>query len=191
MRPIFCNRIRYTRHFVSATLSQPMKPYSEYSAEELAMERLFIRWVRHPDDPYVSKFWVNWVQENPQQFETVESAKMLVDTVSDWEGTELPREDRVSLWALIREPIGNFPQLGDPSLSGFTTTGNWSFLKWSVGIGATVMVLLFLFMRDTFPYPENTENRNALVPPFGESSLSRADSTILYPDSTKKSSPLK
>ena len=166
-----------------------MKPYSEYSAEELAMERLFIRWVRHPDDPHVAKFWVNWVQDNPQQVETVESAKMLVDSVSDWAETEMTREDRVSLWALIRESIGSFPPLGNPSLTGFATNGNWSFLKWSLGIGATVVVLLFLFMRDTLPYPES---RNALgPPPFGENSLSRADSTILYSDSTKKNNPLK
>ncbi len=168
-----------------------MKPYSEYTAEELAMERLFIRWVRHPDDPHVSKFWANWVQENPQQAGTVESAKMLVDRVSDWEETEMTREDRVSLWALIRESIGNLPQLGSPSPSGFTTTGNWSFLKWSVGIGVTMVVLLFLFMRDAPLYPENSESRNALVPPFGEGTFSRADSALLYPDSTKKSSQIK
>ena len=168
-----------------------MKPYSEYTAEELAMERLFVRWVRYPDDPHVSKFWVNWLRENPQQAETVESAKMLVDTVSDWQETELPREDRVSLWALIRESIGNFPQLGNPPLSGFAATRNWSFLKWSVGIGVTMGVVLMLFMRDTPLYPENSESRNALGPPLGNDTFSRADSDTLYSDSTRKNNLLK
>ena len=170
-----------------------MKPYSEYSAEELAMERLFIRWVRHPDDPHVSKFWVNWVQDNPQQAETVESAKELVDTISDWEETEIARGEALSLWERIRYSIIGVADYKDDSPQTIAQTETWSFLKWSMGIGVTVLVLLFLFMRDTLPYPENSESHNALVPPFGESSLSRADSTgtLPYPDSIKNGRPIK
>ena len=85
MRPIFVHRTPDQRA-APAALNRPMKTYSEYTAEELAMERLFIRWVRHPNDPKVADYWVDWVRKNPHQAETVESAKRLVDTVSDWEG---------------------------------------------------------------------------------------------------------
>lgn len=170
-----------------------MKPYSEYTAEELAMERLFIRWVRHPDDPNVSKFWVNWMQDNPEQAETVESAKMLVDTVSDWAETEMSREERPSLWERIRQSIGSLPILKESVQQVSMPTGNGSFLKWSAGVGATVVVLLFLFMRETPPFPDHSEGTNGLGIPFGESKNQKADSTKakVYPDSTENIGHLK
>ncbi|GHB71733.1 hypothetical protein [Persicitalea jodogahamensis] len=163
-----------------------MKPYSEYSAEELAMERLFIRWVRHPDDPHVSKFWVNWVQENPQQTETVESAKMLVDTVSDWEETEMSSEERTSLWELIRQSIGSIPSLVESGRQGVAPVENWSFLKWSIGIVTTV-ILLFLFIRETPLYTNNAESQNTKASPIDVISPAQADTSrsYSYPDSTK------
>ncbi len=161
-----------------------MKPYSEYSAEELAMERLFIRWVRHPDDPHVSKFWVNWIQDNPQQTETVESAKMLVDTVSDWEGTEMSYEERTSLWELIRQSLGSLPSLIEPGRQDNSVVENWSFLKWSVGIVATV-ILLFLFIRETPFYTNNTENKSVNGAPIDVISPVKSDTlqSYSYPDS--------
>lgn len=151
------------------------------------MERLFIRWVRNPNDPHVRKFWVDWVQDNPQQAETVESAKVLVDTVSDWEETEMLADESRSLWQRIRESLIKLPEAEKPA-SGFThRVGSWPFLKWTMGIGATVVVLLFLFMRDTPPFPDHAESQNALGTTFGEGSLIKADSTEnrIYPDSSK------
>jgi len=164
-----------------------MKPYSEYSAEELAMERLFIRWVRHPDDPQVAKFWVNWVQENPQQSETVESAKRLVDTVSDWSETEMPREVGGSLWTRILQSIESLPLLKEPGGGGDSLVRKGAFLKWGVGVGATVVFLLFVFMRETAPNPGQSESRNAQGETFGEAKHPKADSTKagVYPDSAK------
>jgi len=164
-----------------------MKPYSEYSAEELAMERLFIRWVRHPDDPQVAKFWVSWVRENPQQAETVESAKMLVDTVSEWQNMEMSRDERVSLWERIRQSIGSIPIWNEPAASRDSSPDNRSFLKWVLLVGAIVVLLLFVFMRETAPNLGQPESPNALGETFGEAKHPKADSTKagVYPDSAK------
>ncbi|WP_373511213.1 hypothetical protein [Persicitalea sp.] len=170
-----------------------MKPYSEYTAEELAMERLFIRWVRYPDDSKVADYWVGWVRDNPEQRETVESAKALVDTVSDWDDTEISDEESVSLWKRIQKSIGSFPLLTDSEKSDRVSKENRIFLKWIMGIGATVVVIFFLFIRETTPYDENQESRNALAAPFDLGSHSKTDSIQGYSqsDSTKNKLPIK
>ncbi len=169
-----------------------MKPYSEYTAEELAMERLFIRWVRHPDDSHVAKFWVDWVRDHPQQAEVVESAKELVDTVSDWEEGEISPEETRSIWQRIRRSLIKLPET-EGLASGFThRAGSGPFLKWIMGIGATVVMILFLFMQEKPLYPDGTNNQNALAP-LGEGNVAHEDTakTHQYPDSTKSEGNLK
>lgn len=78
-----------------------MKPYSEYTAEELAMEKLFIRWVRFPSDPSVGAFWESWITKYPEQKPTVAHARELVLTASDWKVETLSSQDVNSLWGRI------------------------------------------------------------------------------------------
>jgi hypothetical protein len=82
-----------------------MKPYSEYSAEELAMEKLFIRWIRFPDDPSMRSFWENWIIKYPDMNETVEKARELVLTASDWKLESLSNQEVNSIWDRIRSSL--------------------------------------------------------------------------------------
>jgi hypothetical protein len=82
-----------------------MKPYSEYSAEELAMEKLFIRWIRFPDDPSMRSFWENWMIKYPSMSETVAKARELVLTASDWKPESLTNQEVNSLWDRIRNSL--------------------------------------------------------------------------------------
>jgi hypothetical protein len=82
-----------------------MKPYSEYSAEELAMENLFIRWIRFPDDPSMKGFWENWMIKYPGMIETVDKARELVLTASDWKPESLTNQEVNSLWGRIRSSL--------------------------------------------------------------------------------------
>lgn len=82
-----------------------MKPYSDYSAEELAMENLFIRWVRFPDDPSIRAFWENWIIKYPYMKSNVEKARELVLAASDWKTEPLTNQDVNSLWGRIRSSI--------------------------------------------------------------------------------------
>lgn len=78
-----------------------MKPFSELSAEELAMENLFIRWVRFPDDPPIRSFWENWILKYPAMRETVANAREIVLTASDWKPEMLSGQEVNSIWDRI------------------------------------------------------------------------------------------
>ena len=121
-----------------------MKPYSEYSAEELAMEKLFIRWVRFPDDPSIRTFWEGWIVKNPSMKETVDKAKELVFMASDWKPDALSNQEVNSLWGRIRSSLEIMgerePGQKSPGiLSGKSKVG-------AVIIGAiSLMAMLLLF----------------------------------------------
>ena len=105
-----------------------MKPYSDYSAEELAMENLFIRWVRFPDDPSICTFWENWMIKYPSKKDTINKARELVLIASDWKPDVLSNQDVNSIWDRIRnsleiigdaEPANTSAKLsGDNKLTG-------------------------------------------------------------------------
>jgi hypothetical protein len=82
-----------------------MKPFSELSAEELAMENLFIRWVRFPDDPPIRSFWENWILKYPTQKDTVAKARELVLIASDWKPDNLSSQDVNSIWGRIMSSL--------------------------------------------------------------------------------------
>lgn len=82
-----------------------MKPFSELSAEELAMENLFIRWVRFPDDPPIRSFWENWILKYPAQKDTVAKARELVLIASDWKPDNLSGQDVNSIWGRIMSSL--------------------------------------------------------------------------------------
>jgi hypothetical protein len=121
-----------------------MKPFSELSAEELAMENLFIRWVRFPDDPPIRSFWENWILKYPAQKDTVAKARELVLIASDWKPDSLSNQDVNSIWGRI---ISSLDIMGDrdpnkrvqgPHSSGLTAGGIILILM-------SVTVLLFVF----------------------------------------------
>lgn len=153
-----------------------MKPYSEYTAEELAMERLFIRWVRNPDDPPIQKFWENWIEQHPFMVETVQSARQLVDEASGWEVETLPHNEVGSLWERIRNSIETLPEIEylDPSMKAIAT--NWYFLRWSAGIVSTVLLVMFWF----FWEPENKyfqSSQTQIAKSDSIQNLNKSDST--------------
>jgi hypothetical protein len=82
-----------------------MKPFSELSAEELAMENLFIRWVRFPDDPPIRSFWEGWIVKYPAMKETVAKARELVLMASDWKTDTLSSQEINSIWGRIRSSL--------------------------------------------------------------------------------------
>jgi len=118
-----------------------MKPYSDYSAEELAMENLFIRWVRFPDDPSIGTFWENWMVKYPAKKDTIDKARELVLIASDWKPDSLSNQEANSLWGRIRSSLDiiSDPNPVDNSNNGF---GNSKVVK---GIVLFIMSVTFLF----------------------------------------------
>ncbi|WP_439559557.1 hypothetical protein [Dyadobacter sp.] len=121
-----------------------MKPFSELSAEELAMENLFIRWVRFPDDQAIRSFWENWIIKYPSRQETVEKARELVLIASDWRPDSLTSQDVNSLWGRIRSSLDI---IGDREAKKSTgdTSGNNSIARSIILILMSVTFLFFLF----------------------------------------------
>lgn len=56
-----------------------MKPYLTYTAEDLASDEDFLRWVKHPERyPDLESFWKEWLSRHPEKQELVEEARCLV-----------------------------------------------------------------------------------------------------------------
>ena len=160
-----------------------MKPYSEYTAEELAMERLFIRWVRFPDDPPIQKFWENWMEQHPAMYDTVHSARELVSIASDWEMDTLANSEANTLWGRIRSTIETLPDIENLDPSVKSLAANWYFLRWSAGIGATVLlIMLWIFWE---PQVYSGHSHKAVIAKTDSTQSSRSQ------DSTRHNGPLK
>jgi len=122
---------------------QYMKPYSDYSAEELAMENLFIRWVRFPDDPSICNFWENWMIKYPSKKDTVEQARQLVLTASDWKPDGLSNQEVNSVWGRI---ISSLEIIGDrePIDSSVKWFKNIKIIRGLILLAMSVTFLFFL-----------------------------------------------
>lgn len=121
-----------------------MKPYSEYSAEELAMERLFIRWVRDPEDAEIGKFWDGWVTKYPQMLTTVAEAQALVKNATDFNTETISVDEANSLWNRIRNTIETFPEIRGLDSNVRNFAGKLLYLRWSIGILSTIAIILIL-----------------------------------------------
>jgi hypothetical protein len=121
-----------------------MKPYSEYSAEELAMENLFIRWIRFPDDPSIKSFWENWIIKYPAMKDTVDKARELVLTASDWKPETLSNQEVNTIWDRIRSSLEIISDREPHNQPVIDVLGNKMTLKGIVLLVTSVAVLFFL-----------------------------------------------
>lgn len=121
-----------------------MKPYPEFSAEELAMEKLFIRWVRFPDDTSISNYWEGLIAENPLMKETVMIAKELVRQASDWKPEPISGQEANSLWERIRNSLDIITDKESGKSSGSILLMNGTLGTLLLGL-VSVAVLLILF----------------------------------------------
>lgn len=78
------------------------------------MERLFIRWIKYPDDVPIHAFWESWLKKFPEMQDTVHAAAELIRASSDWPQENDLSEDEVgSIWTRIRSSIGQVKEM-DP-----------------------------------------------------------------------------
>lgn len=87
--------------------------YLTYTAEELAQETDFIRWVRATDTSQ-SASWEAWLESHPEQVEKVAEARALVEAVQ-WPIPKLTDSQKANMWDAIDQatteakvvPLGN------------------------------------------------------------------------------------
>lgn len=78
-----------------------MKPYFAYSADELATDDLFVRWVQHPADDEVAVFWQQYISQHTVERSTFEMARTLVNTLSEPATVSLSALESRVLWERI------------------------------------------------------------------------------------------
>lgn len=105
--------------------------YLTYTAEELAQDTAFIRWVRAENAPSATA-WEVWLQAHPQQADKVAVAKALVRAVS-WETPELSATRKREIWATIDSATS-----GQPAKTVPLTHHKW----WTWAAAASVALLL-------------------------------------------------
>ncbi|GAB3253411.1 hypothetical protein GCM10027347_13180 [Larkinella harenae] len=118
-----------------------MKHFSAYTAEELAADELFIRWVQHPDDAEVAAYWAGWLTHHPYKAEEVELARELVQLASNPSSRAMEGEEVISLWGRIRSSIQEMPELQplQPDIQSWVT--NWYIFRW---VSAVAGIVLFI-----------------------------------------------
>lgn len=119
-----------------------MKPYAAYSAEELALDDLFVRWVQHPADQEVDSFWSNWLDRHPHKAVTVGIARQLVSGLSMVNPEEqLPSDEVSTLWRRIRVSLQEIDDVKALQPNVQNVVAWWYFLR---TIAALIGIILFV-----------------------------------------------
>ncbi|RIV26963.1 iron dicitrate transport regulator FecR [Fibrisoma montanum] len=125
-----------------------MKPYASYSAEEFALDDLFVRWVQHPDDEEVVAFWQVWLAQHPECADTVDIARELILTGSQPTLPSLTSDEVSSVWGRIRESLQTMEDVRplQPDVRSFV--GWWYFFRTvAAAIGVVVFIGWALWMQ--------------------------------------------
>lgn len=76
-----------------------MKDYARFSAEELATDDDFIKWVKYANRyPELDRFWKNWLEQHPHRKEEVEEARLMIRAILE-EPQHIPgHEKQRAIW---------------------------------------------------------------------------------------------
>lgn len=105
------------------------KSYSAYSAEEFALDDLFVRWVKHPNDEEVASYWLIWLSNHPHQEETVETARYLIETARHPDLPALSSDEISSVWGRIRESLQTMEDVRPLQPDVRAMVGWWYFMR--------------------------------------------------------------
>lgn len=84
-----------------------MKPYQTFSAQDFACDEDFLRWVKYPHhDPFLDKFWRNWLENHPDKRDAVEEAKSIILAVLLEEQFAPAESKEEEIWNRIEQSTG-------------------------------------------------------------------------------------
>ena len=78
-----------------------MKDYTDFEAEDFALDDSFLKWVKHPEITENTSFWKNWLQQHPHKLEEINEARRLIQAVTHEEQFTSPR----TLWQQIEKTV--------------------------------------------------------------------------------------
>ncbi|WP_460913458.1 FecR family protein [Spirosoma areae] len=162
------------------------KPYSAYTAEDFALDDLFVRWVQHPDDDEVAAYWQNWLSQNPYRTDTVDVARDLIRTGSRPALPALSSDEISSVWGRIRESLQTMEDVRPLQPDVRAVVGWWYFMR---TVAATLGVFLLIGWALWMQYGPNqsvrtintssTQTRQIQLPDNSTMTL-YANSTVRY-----------
>ncbi|MFD2936861.1 FecR family protein [Spirosoma flavum] len=159
------------------------KSYSVYSAEELALDDLFVRWVKYPNDEEVASYWQIWLVNHPHQEETVEIACELVRTGSHPALPNLSSDEISTVWGRIRESLQTMEDVRPLQADVRAVVGWWYFIR---TVLATLGVVLLIGWALWMQYGPNQSvwSISTYADQTRQIRLPDNSSMTLYPNST-------
>ncbi len=118
-----------------------MKPYAHYTAEELALDDLFVQWVRQPDDEEVLLFWQGILRKNPRLANTVSVARQLVLTASQPPPNGLTNAETTSLWRRIRTSLADVDDVKLLPPDARSVISWWYFARTLAGVAGIALLI--------------------------------------------------
>ncbi len=117
------------------------KSYSAYSAEEFALDDLFVRWVKHPNDEEVASYWQIWLRNHPYQTATVDLARELIRTGSRPVIPPLSYDEMSTVWGRIRESLQTMEDVRPLQPDVRAVVGWWYFIRTVLAILGVVLLI--------------------------------------------------
>lgn len=126
----------------------PLKSYAAYSAEEFALDDLFVRWVQYPADDEVAVFWQQWLASNPQQTETVLVAKQIIRAGGQPLVSALTTDELSTVWGRILESLKTLEDVRPLQPDVRAVVGWWYFVRMATAaLGLVLLVSWALWMQ--------------------------------------------
>ncbi|UFH56439.1 FecR family protein [Spirosoma sp. KNUC1025] len=119
----------------------PDKPYSAYTAEDFALDDLFVRWVQHPDDEEVAAYWQNWLSNHPHRSQVVDVAREIITTGSRPAVPALSSEEISSVWGRIRESLQTMEDVRPLQPAVRAMVGWWYFIRTVAALLGVVLLI--------------------------------------------------
>jgi len=158
-----------------------------WSAEEMAADELFIRWVQHPNEE-TERHWQQWLSRHPRQRETMEEARRLVLLMAFEQ--DLPEPDHL---ARIRR--GVYGRLNRENARGQVRAlprqpversrfARWQRVAavWTAFIVSTIVLWMLIDRYNTKKYQTGYGQTQTVQLPDGSSVVINANSAIRFKD---------
>ena len=165
-----------------------MKPYAHYSAIELAMDDMFVRWVQMPDDDELAAHWAGFLEHQPQCEDRVYEARKLVEEISLSPATlpTLYAEEVHGVWGRIRGSLEGLDDVRPLQPAVRSVVGWWYFGRVvAASLGMLVLVGWTVFKQ------YNSETSRLITTTVAERQIELPDgsSVKLLPHSSLRYTP--
>lgn len=152
-----------------------MADYTTYSAEELAAEPAFFRWVKEIE-PEQQAFWEDWVERHPDKQELVEEARKLV-LAMDFEEATLSDKQVKAMWQRLELAVRE-QEAKEADVRHLMP--RWGYLS----LAASILLILGILWVVSRPNPEvllaQRGEQHTHTLPDGSTVTLNAESRVVY-----------